>query len=73
MPQPNHTTTRSAVLSATRKAAGLHGTLKKSERKLQDNTRSDLGSVLREMLGSLSPSTKALMTMAIRRRNLVKL
>jgi hypothetical protein len=68
MPQPNYITTKSAVLSVTRKAAGLHGTSKKSKRKLQDNTKSDLGSVLRKILGSLLLSTKALITIAITKK-----
>jgi hypothetical protein len=44
----------------TRKAAGLYGTLRRSVKHLQDAIKSDLESVLKEMLGSLSLSTKAL-------------
>jgi hypothetical protein len=47
-------------LSATRKAAGPHGILRRSVKQLQDDTRSDLESVSKEMLGSLSLSTKAM-------------
>jgi hypothetical protein len=58
-------------LFATRKAAGLHSTLRKSVKKLQDNTKSDLESVLKETLSSLLISTKALIATTMTIKHLI--